>query len=984
VNPLKFDAFISYRHSELDKTIAEKLHKMLETYRIPGPVAKRYGKKKLGRVFRDREELPTSSNLAENIEQALKSSEYLIVICSPRTPHSQWVRKEIETFAELHGHDRILALLIEGEHQESFPEPLRFARKKVVGADGQVSEVLVEVEPLAADIRGQNLGAMKKTLKTEILRLLAPIIGCGFDDLKQRHKERMIKRVATVSLSLALFFLAFGSFSTYQALLIKQKSEEIAQKSEQLKQQVDKTLRGQSLFLASKSEELLKRGDRMLAVLAAKEALPKNWEELDRPYVEEAEYALSEALYVYRPQQSMTVDVVVNHKHPVKYMALSPGGKTLVTITYNADLFVWDAENGQLLYQYKDLDNPIHVDKAFFVDDETLIISTYESIQCLEVPSFDIKWECDEFFTDFALSEDKTSIIAVKDALYILDAGTGEILKTLSVNKTEDGPFLLSSLTVSSFDRYAVAYREGDIYAFDLYKGQFLGIHRAKHEGIACLAVSNDGVLGVISKGEGGSACALDFIDISSGRNLYSQDSEDLSIKDLRAHSYQEDYFFYISEKALQVVSISQGQVIATFNHDTFINDYNISPILLTVAADGVLRYWDLERPDSMVHSMTFSDAPALVSWTEDKILLASSNKASILKYVKNENLAALEGHDGAVNLAGYSSDGKRLFSHTYDRLILWDVEHQKQLASVMCEASIQFAAFVDKDQKLFTVSEDGMLSLYDATNLNLIDQYSLDDSIMLVIPSADKSLCYVKGIWGEDKIFRTSDLSLVADLSEDMPSDLAFFPDNRRVAIRDYSSIRIIDLEKGQVTKEVPADALSMKLSHNGKYLACLYYDNTVGIFDTQSLDEILRFLSVDITVKDIFFDAKDETLFMASEGYTLRRYSIKNGKLLSDAETKGIAVEKILFSPDNKYYITVGDIDDALIWSNDSNKALGRIDGFLSVSPDFGHIIVNDYENVCIMPFYTTQKLIEEADRQLKGRTLTEQEKKQLFIVD
>jgi hypothetical protein len=61
-----------------------------------------------------------------------------------------------------------------------------------------------------------------------------------------------------------------------------------------------------------------------------------------------------------------------------------------------------------------------------------------------------------------------------------------------------------------------------------------------------------------------------------------------------------------------------------------------------------------------------------------------------------------------------------------------------------------------------------------------------------------------------------------------------------------------------------------------------------------------------------------------------------------------------------------------------------LGRIDGFLSVSPDFGHIIVNDYENVCIMPFYTTQKLIEEADRQLKGRTLTEQEKKQLFIVD
>lgn len=43
----KYDAFISYRHTEPDKTIAEKLHKMLETYKVPSKIAKKRGKRKL-------------------------------------------------------------------------------------------------------------------------------------------------------------------------------------------------------------------------------------------------------------------------------------------------------------------------------------------------------------------------------------------------------------------------------------------------------------------------------------------------------------------------------------------------------------------------------------------------------------------------------------------------------------------------------------------------------------------------------------------------------------------------------------------------------------------------------------------------------------------------------------------------------------------------------------------------------------------------
>ena len=56
----RYDAFISYRHTELDKFVAENLIKQLEAYKLPKNVAKKLkGKKtKIERVLREREERP--------------------------------------------------------------------------------------------------------------------------------------------------------------------------------------------------------------------------------------------------------------------------------------------------------------------------------------------------------------------------------------------------------------------------------------------------------------------------------------------------------------------------------------------------------------------------------------------------------------------------------------------------------------------------------------------------------------------------------------------------------------------------------------------------------------------------------------------------------------------------------------------------------------------------------------------------------------
>ena len=136
---VKYDAFISYRHCELDSFISENLHKKLESYKLPASVVKKItgGRTKIERVFRDEAELPLSNNLSDPITLALDNSEFLIVICTPRLKESLWCKKEIETFVSTHDRKHVLLVLAEGEPEESFPDILMYEEVSAKDENGE-------------------------------------------------------------------------------------------------------------------------------------------------------------------------------------------------------------------------------------------------------------------------------------------------------------------------------------------------------------------------------------------------------------------------------------------------------------------------------------------------------------------------------------------------------------------------------------------------------------------------------------------------------------------------------------------------------------------------------------------------------------------------------------------------------------------------------------------------------------------------------
>ncbi|MEZ5844108.1 MAG: TIR domain-containing protein [Hyphomicrobiaceae bacterium] len=188
-----YDAFISYRHVERDRAWAEWLIEALERYRVPRSLVAQGYPARLRKVFRDEDEMPASGDLNEEIKRALSDSRWLIVICSPYTPRSKWVEREIEMFRELGRGNNVLALLTEGEPHDAFPTSLLERHRVIEKPDGSREIVQENAEPLAADVRPRKGVTEAATKQQALLRLVAPLLGVSFDALRQREKERQRK-----------------------------------------------------------------------------------------------------------------------------------------------------------------------------------------------------------------------------------------------------------------------------------------------------------------------------------------------------------------------------------------------------------------------------------------------------------------------------------------------------------------------------------------------------------------------------------------------------------------------------------------------------------------------------------------------------------------------------------------------------------------------------------------------------------------------
>jgi tetratricopeptide (TPR) repeat protein len=211
--PRRYKAFISYSHG--DERWARWLQRALENYKLPRSlrVAHPEMPARLFPIFRDRDELASSTDLSESIQRAMADSDAMIVVCSPQAARSQWVNEEVRRFRETRADARIFSLLVGGSPRVGAAD-CAFPPALLRSDAGELPH-----EPLAADVTAGGDGK-----RNAMLKIAAGLLGVGVDELKRRYAQRQARLWATLAAgSLAVAMVTIGL--AVAAFIARQESE---------------------------------------------------------------------------------------------------------------------------------------------------------------------------------------------------------------------------------------------------------------------------------------------------------------------------------------------------------------------------------------------------------------------------------------------------------------------------------------------------------------------------------------------------------------------------------------------------------------------------------------------------------------------------------------------------------------------------------------------------------------------------------------
>ncbi|MBR2597682.1 MAG: TIR domain-containing protein [Clostridiales bacterium] len=575
-----YNAFISYRHADLDSKIAEHVQKQLEHFHVPHKLKKKLKHEKITRIFRDKDELPITSDLTETITNALEKAEYLIVICSTNTKESMWVKREIKTFLKTHTMDKVLTVLCNGEPYEVIPEELLTTTKEYVDETGMTHTVEVPIEPLSCDYRLPKSTADKE----ELPRLASALLGCSYDELQRRRRQYRIRRATAIVAAAFAVLLGLGTYLGYT--------------TKKINDSYMASLRSRSLYLSNEAEQLLADGKRTDALQVALAALP-NDSQKQMPVTAEAQRAITDATGAYESLTgTLNYTSVWNYKTTgyVRNIILSENKKYLASYDSAGIVYCWNAYTNQLLLDLNTNEKPVDL---LFLEDAQLLVVFANRIESYHVESGSLVWKY-QSDSDYSFLQDE--VVFADHAVY-LDIGNGELAKlsakdgrVMDTYKVQDGIFTdFNRLTVSpdgkklAFVDNTTSYGIDKITLLDTETGKLASQEVEGYLFSKLQFVDNDHLI-MISDNDGSTSSIAYSNNITYVQTGYMQFfCFDTSMKQI--WSYDLDYTdvmtsfgaFDLPDRDSVLLHVGNHAVIADKNTGAIINDYKTSSSIVTV-----------------------------------------------------------------------------------------------------------------------------------------------------------------------------------------------------------------------------------------------------------------------------------------------------------------------------------------------------------------------------------------------------------------
>ena len=949
---VKYDAFISYRHKDLDQFVAVTLHKELEAFRLPKKLQKSMAKngmtkKKIERVFRDRDELPITNNLADPIMNALSNSEYLLVICTPRLPESIWCKTEVENFIKMHGRERVFAVLAEGEPAESFPEALLYEEKEVEDENGNKVVKRVPVEPLAADVRGASKKEIRKKIKEEVLRLAAPMFDCSYDDLKQRHREQKIKRIITASLSATAVFGAFAVVSTTMALQIHKQSGQIKEQAAKIEEQYTEALKVNAKAMAEDALDLVDRGDKKGATEIAYRALTGTEEE-PMPYTADAEYALSEALMVYKDGYAAIPVEVLEFDGQISSIVTSPSSTKFMAADIYGNIKVYEPATGKLWAELEaEEENTYLRESEFAFLTENEIVYPYKdgvviyNLDTQEQKNVELSGRSYNVSTS---SDGKYLLCNHFDGVSIFNGSTLEEIMFID-SKEYDINF---DFFISSDEDYAIAsYKAEDkvgILIVNLITKE-LCTYEAKYDGISTLYMYKDDIyVASYSSDIFNTKSAIACVD-KQGNEKWIYDFAG-SVSRMQTFGVGErDKLAFYGYGIVSALSMSDGSLVAESVVGTEdiveMACYKDSDSIAYMTRGGVMHFFAVDNnTDYIMDQRFYSNSDNLKCFCYGNQYMVSSayndECVTVYKYAKGSNLKEFAATEQTIMDVEVSTEGELMAVYLSERdtspIQIMNAETAEVYTTVVSENMILDMKF-NPEGKLVVLTTD---------------------EIFTFDPKSGDEL---------GKVTLENDLKNIRYVSEGM-----LIENGKKAVIQATSGIFVLNASEGEIENELLKEELQIEgsflfdVSEDG--LTYCYTDQTkkatiVGTFEKGNKIEIPMNVKVLDAVSYL-----DGILYTTHMNGKVISYDVETGEALKTYDGFNVIVKDALKM--NDYTILSSGYSAYLL--NAEREVVGNLEDFSAFDAQNDCFYFSSSYDIYKVPRYSLDMLIEEAEQMMK----------------